>query len=97
MGHPFAYDLPAVRFARILFATPLLAARIAFAGTPWIVAGRVVGISDGDTITVLDARKVQHKIRLDGDRRAGKGSGVRRAITPEPCSDGARKGCPDRV
>lgn len=26
--------------------------------------GRVVGIADGDTLTVLDADKVQHKIRL---------------------------------
>lgn len=28
--------------------------------------GAVVGIADGDTITVLDANKMQHKIRLDG-------------------------------
>jgi endonuclease YncB( thermonuclease family) len=28
--------------------------------------GKVVGISDGDTITVLDASKQQHKIRLEG-------------------------------
>ena len=27
---------------------------------------RVVGVSDGDTITVLDAQKTQHKIRLAG-------------------------------
>ncbi len=26
------------------------------------VTGRVVGVADGDTITVLDADKVQHKI-----------------------------------
>ncbi len=26
--------------------------------------GKVVGVSDGDTITVLDALKTQHKIRL---------------------------------
>jgi endonuclease YncB( thermonuclease family) len=30
------------------------------------IAGRVVGVSDGDTITVLDAAKQQHKIRLSG-------------------------------
>ena len=30
------------------------------------ITGRVVGVADGDTITVLDARKVQHKIRLAG-------------------------------
>jgi endonuclease YncB( thermonuclease family) len=28
--------------------------------------GRVVGVSDGDTITVLDASNAQHKIRLAG-------------------------------
>ncbi len=30
------------------------------------IMGRVVGVADGDTITVLDADKVQHKIRLAG-------------------------------
>jgi endonuclease YncB( thermonuclease family) len=70
VGHLFAYDLPAVRFARILFAAPLLAASIAFAGDPWIVSGRVVGIFDGDTITVLDADKKQHKDPHQRHRRA---------------------------
>lgn len=28
--------------------------------------GRVVGVADGDTITVLDANKTQHKIRVGG-------------------------------
>lgn len=30
------------------------------------VLGRVVGVSDGDTITVLDAANQQHKVRLEG-------------------------------
>ena len=30
------------------------------------ITGRVVGVADGDTVTVLDADKVQHKIRLAG-------------------------------
>lgn len=30
------------------------------------ITGNVVGVADGDTITVLDAVKVQHKIRLTG-------------------------------
>lgn len=30
------------------------------------ITGQVVGVVDGDTITVLDAEKVQHKIRLAG-------------------------------
>ncbi len=31
-----------------------------------VLFGRVVGVSDGDTVTVLDARNRQHTIRLGG-------------------------------
>jgi endonuclease YncB( thermonuclease family) len=31
-----------------------------------VIAGTVVSIADGDTITVLDGQRVQHKIRLAG-------------------------------
>jgi endonuclease YncB( thermonuclease family) len=31
-----------------------------------IIHGRVVGVSDGDSVTVLGANKTQHKIRLAG-------------------------------
>ena len=49
---------------RILYAFVFaLAASLANAAT---LEGRVVGISDGDTITLLDAAKQQHKIRLSG-------------------------------
>ncbi len=30
------------------------------------IAGRVVGVADGDTITMLDVERRQHRIRLDG-------------------------------
>ena len=30
------------------------------------IRGRAIGVSDGDTITVLDANELQHKIRLTG-------------------------------
>lgn len=30
------------------------------------IEGHVVGVADGDTVTVLDANKVQHKVRLSG-------------------------------
>lgn len=30
------------------------------------VSGRVVGVADGDTITVLDSAQAQHKVRLQG-------------------------------
>lgn len=31
-----------------------------------VISGRVIRVADGDTITVLDASKVQHKVRLAG-------------------------------
>ena len=40
----------------------LLAASVAYAD----VTGRVVAVTDGDTIKVLDANEVQHKVRLTG-------------------------------
>ena len=47
---------------------PLLVLALLFglscqAGT---ITGLVVGVADGDTVTVLDAQKVQHQIRLSG-------------------------------
>lgn len=32
----------------------------------WLVEGRVVAVSDGDTIIIFDASKTQHKVRLAG-------------------------------
>jgi endonuclease YncB( thermonuclease family) len=42
----------------------LFMAAEALAGIP--LEGRVVGVADGDTVTVLDADHIQHKIRLAG-------------------------------
>jgi len=39
---------------------------LALAANAETITGRVVGVADGDTITVLDADKMQHKIRLSG-------------------------------
>ena len=44
----------------------LLAAVIAGNGYAAELTGKVVGVHDGNTITVLDAGKTQHKIRLAG-------------------------------
>jgi endonuclease YncB( thermonuclease family) len=47
----------------LIVALSLVFTHLAFAET---ITGRVVGIADGDTITVLDSTKSQHKIRLAG-------------------------------
>lgn len=41
-------------------------ALLALPGQAELISGRVVHVADGDTVTVLDASKVQHKIRLAG-------------------------------
>jgi endonuclease YncB( thermonuclease family) len=43
----------------IVFALPVTAQQRA-------ITGRVVGVSDGDTLTLLDSNNKQHKVRLDG-------------------------------
>lgn len=48
--------------AALLFAAVLAPA----AGFAAELAGRVVAVSDGDTITVLDAGRKPHKVRLSG-------------------------------
>lgn len=48
---------------------PLLAAiliAVAALGQAATIEGRVVGVADGDTVTVLDSTNTQHKIRLAG-------------------------------
>jgi endonuclease YncB( thermonuclease family) len=51
-------------FTRLLI--PALFALLAAVAHADTLTGRVVGISDGDTLTVLDATNTQHKIRLAG-------------------------------
>jgi endonuclease YncB( thermonuclease family) len=50
-----------IRVLLILFALVLPAS-----AQQQTITGKVVGVTDGDTITVLDDQKRQHKIRLDG-------------------------------
>ena len=51
-------------FNRVLaFIALAVLTATANAGT---LTGRVVGVSDGDTLTLLDATNTQHKIRLSG-------------------------------
>lgn len=44
----------------------LICALLALSAQADTIAGRVVAIADGDTITVLDANHQQHKVRLAG-------------------------------
>lgn len=50
---------------RIGLAALTLLAGVSLAQADTLV-GEVVGLADGDTVTVLDAQKTQHKIRLAG-------------------------------
>jgi endonuclease YncB( thermonuclease family) len=43
-----------------------LGALFSFSAYAEILSGRIVGISDGDTVTLLDANQRQYKIRLTG-------------------------------
>lgn len=49
---------------KVAFA--IAALLLTFTASADVLSGTVVGVSDGDTITVLDAHNVQHKIRLSG-------------------------------
>lgn len=44
----------------------LFAVLFSFSVSADTITGRVVGVSDGDTVTVLDQGQTQHKIRLAG-------------------------------
>ena len=51
---------------RTLFFCVLVLPGLAARAATQSLEARVVGVADGDTITVLDAHKVQHRIRLAG-------------------------------
>lgn len=51
------------RLRRVTILGLLLVSSIAIADT---YTGRVVGVADGDTVTVLDSTNTQHKVRLAG-------------------------------
>ena len=52
-----------MRARRLLVAATLLAAQSVLGVE---ISGRVVGVADGDTVTLLDPANVQHKARLAG-------------------------------
>jgi len=48
------------------------------------IEGRIVGVQDGDSTTLLDAGNRQHKIRLDGVDAPEKRATVRASIKAAP-------------
>jgi endonuclease YncB( thermonuclease family) len=65
-GSPFWQMMRALATgaAFMVMAAAMLAAIPATAAEP--ITGKVVSVTDGDTVRVLDAANVQHKVRLDG-------------------------------
>ncbi|MBC8119417.1 MAG: thermonuclease family protein, partial [Burkholderiaceae bacterium] len=60
--------------------------------------GTIVGVADGDTVTFLDAKKAQHRIRLDGidapERRQPYGQRARQSLADLAHGRSARADCP---
>lgn len=53
-----------INFTRVLLSAAFF--MLTTAAHAETIMGRVVGIADGDTLTLLDANNTQHKIRLSG-------------------------------
>ena len=62
--HPWFPD--ALRRGAIRWLSPLGVAILTSAAHAHTIEGRIVGVHDGDSITLLGADNRQHKIRLDG-------------------------------
>lgn len=80
-----AFDAPAWRANKALcLAVLFLLLCLAGAARASTLLGEVVAISDGDTITVLDSSKQQHKVRLSGidapEKRQAFGNQARQAL-----------------
>jgi endonuclease YncB( thermonuclease family) len=60
--------------------------------------GTIVGVADGDTVTLLDASKTQHRIRLDGidapERTQPHGQRARQSLATLAHGRVARADCP---
>ncbi|WP_114969919.1 thermonuclease family protein [Rhodoferax ferrireducens] len=55
-----------IRLTVTALALLLSLSAFGFAGAGSLVSGKVIGVLDGDTVEVLDARKTIHRIRLTG-------------------------------
>lgn len=77
--------------ALITLARPLGVSAAEFSGT-------IVGVADGDTVTLLDASKTQHRIRLDGidapERTQPHGQRARQSLAQLAHGRAAHADCP---
>lgn len=56
-----------MRFTRVIAAfASCIAVVLPLAGAAAELDGTIVGVADGDTVTLLDSAQTQHRIRLDG-------------------------------
>ncbi len=84
---------------RLIHATTfLLALALAIPVGATELDGTIVGVADGDTVTLLDASKTQHRIRLDGidapERTQPHGQRSRQSLTQLAHSRSAHADCP---
>lgn len=80
---------------RVLIVCALLLLPPAIGAVEW--AGTVVGIADGDTLTLLDTSKTLHRIRIDGidapERSQPYGQRARQSLANMAHGRGARAEC----
>ena len=63
---PVWFKLPIFKHSIQQFLAAILFSALSLSIHAEVLVGKVVGISDGDTIKVLDSNKTEHKIRLMG-------------------------------
>lgn len=86
--------MPSTRVAAVFVALIALAAPLSAAE----LDGTIVSVADGDTVTLLDASKTQHRIRLDGidapERTQPHGQRARQSLAALAHGRAARADCP---
>ena len=82
---------------RIVFAM-LMVLALPLAALSAELDGTIVAVSDGDTVTLLDANKTQHRIRIDGidapERSQPYGQRARQSLAALAHGRAARADCP---
>jgi endonuclease YncB( thermonuclease family) len=85
-----------IRLRTLIVALPALLLPLVAAGAEW--QGLVVGVADGDTLTLLDASKTQRRIRIDAidapERSQPYGQRARQSLAGLAHGRTARAHCP---